>query len=117
MSDLCSDCGKDIIKGLCPPFSRRTGHGGQPMTRAEARHLFVEAHGGRCTDCYLKHRSAGDAAVARKSPVSPMFENLDLLRLRQLVARTYGVFAGTRETADKVNSMNREELLTQLQPT
>lgn len=115
MSDsCCKDCGVDIVRRL--NLSRRRGHDGQPMTKAEAIHLFVDSRGGRCTDCCLKHQAAEVRELVRKAPVSPMFEELDLLRLRQRMLKTFGIHAGSRESAVRVNAMNREELLAQLQP-
>lgn len=115
----CKDCGTDLLKQLSPSFSKRRGHDGQPMTRAEAIHLFVDSRSGRCTDCYMTHQSEETSKLCRQKliePPPPMFAHLDMLMLRQRVLKLFGIYAGTRENADRVNAMNREELLAQLQP-
>lgn len=115
----CKDCSTELLK-LSPPLSQRRGADGQPMTRAEAIHLFVDSRGGRCTDCFLKHRSEETSKLCRRKllePPAPMFAHLDMLMLRQRVLKLFGIYAGTRENADRVNAMSREELLTQLQIT
>lgn len=58
----CKDCGTELLK-LSPPLSERTGSDGQPMTRAEAIHLFVDARGGRCLACLEKHNRAETSRV------------------------------------------------------
>lgn len=65
-NSCCVDCGKDIIKALHPPYTQRTA-GGRAMTRAEAIFLFVDARGGRCTDCYLKKQSASTKRLMKIS--------------------------------------------------
>ena len=66
----CKDCGTELLK-LSPPLNQRRGHDGQPMTRAEAIHLFVDTRGGRCTDCYLKHEKAEVSRVAALHRADP----------------------------------------------
>lgn len=71
MSKLtCKDCGTKLLK-LTPPLSQRRGQDGQPMTRAEATHLFVDSRGGRCADCYLKHEKAEVSRVSALHRAGP----------------------------------------------
>lgn len=66
----CKDCKTELLK-LTPPLSQRRGHDGQPMTRAEAIHLFVDTRGGRCTDCFLKREKAEVSRVAALHRADP----------------------------------------------
>lgn len=67
----CKDCGADLLARLSPPFSKRRGADGQPMTKSEAIHLFVDTRGGRCTDCYLAHEKAEVSRVAAQHRADP----------------------------------------------
>lgn len=108
----CTGCGCEVFK-----LSHRRGHDGQPMTLADVIHLFVDARGGRCAECYLAYQREETSKLCRQKllePPPPMFAHLDMLMLRQRVLKLYGIHAGSRETADRINAMNREQLLAQL---
>ncbi len=110
----CKRCGCELLNFS---LAGRTNQDGRPMTKADAIHLFVDPLGGRCTDCYLAHQREETSKLCRKKLLEqppPMFEQLDLLALRQRVLKVYGIYAGTRENADRVNAMNREELIAAL---
>lgn len=48
-------------------------------------------------------------ALQSEAPV--IFQNLEMLRLRQQAAKTFGIEAGNEQTADYVNSLTKDELL------
>ncbi len=111
----CPDCGRELLKNFS--LAGRKNQDGKPMTRADAIRLFVDSRGGRCTDCHLAHQREETSKLCRRKllePPAPMFAHLDMLMLRQRVLKLFGIHAGTRENADRVNAMNREELLAQL---
>ena len=56
------------------------------------------------TDCELKQRSEPLPPVAVED-LPPTFQSLEMLRLRQQAAKTFGTDAGSRQTAEYVNRL------------
>jgi hypothetical protein len=58
MNKHCTQCGK---RHTFTPSLKERG-----LTWKTAKAVFVDAKGGRCTDCYLAHRAAEDLALMRR---------------------------------------------------
>ncbi len=97
----CTLCNKPIT--LAPSARERAARsGGKPedYTRLFTTH----------PECELENRNR---PLPRKpiAEIHPMFQNLELLRLRQRAAKAWGVNAGSRDVADFLNSLSEEQLL------
>ena len=58
----CIDCEKPFT--FTPTLKERG------MTSATAKFLFIDAKGGRCTDCFIKHRNEETSALMQKKKLA-----------------------------------------------
>lgn len=102
----CNICNKPVV--LVPSAKERAAKCRSGYTAADYTALFP-TH----ATCALAER---DKPRPRK-PIAELpatFQNAGLLMLRQRVARTFGVAAASKATADYVNSMTEAALLAAL---
>lgn len=99
----CTICNRPVV--LWPSAAERAKKCRSGYTAADYIALFP-TH----TECALTQRNK---PIPWK-PISEMpaiFQNEALLMLRQRVAKTFGIYAGTQQAADFVNSRNEAALL------
>lgn len=97
----CSYCNKPVV--LVPSAQERAAKfGGRP---SDYTALFPDH-----AECFIKARDKPSPHI----PVSSLpviFQEAEMLRLRQMACKLFGVEAGTRQTADVVNAMGEDQLV------
>ena len=102
----CSICGKPVV--LRPSAAERAAKSNMPAAHYTA--LFT-----RHAECEIAERNERNRPRKRIKNMHPAFQQLGLLHLRQQAAKLYGIHAGSQRVADRVNGMDEDQLIAELE--